>query len=48
LPTPAVEEVLEVSSSILGLFVKIGKKDMWMFQVYAPVNGATKNEKEKF
>jgi exonuclease III len=40
--------VLEVSSRILGLFVKVGKKDIWMFQVYAPVNDATKGEKEKF
>jgi hypothetical protein len=42
------EEVLEVSSRILCLFVKMGKKDIWMFQVYAPENDATKNEKEKF
>jgi len=43
-----VGEVIEVSSRILGLFVKVGKKDIWMFQVYAPVNDATKGEKEKF
>jgi hypothetical protein len=43
-----VGEVLEVSSRILGLFVKVGKKDIWMFQDYASENDATKVEKEKF
>jgi hypothetical protein len=37
-----------VSNRILGLFVKVGKKNMWMFQVYAPVNDTTKGEKETF
>jgi hypothetical protein len=42
------EEVVEVSSRILGLFVKVGNMNIWLFQVYAPVNDATKGEKDKF
>jgi hypothetical protein len=38
-------EVLEVNSTILGLFLKVGKKDICMFQVHALVNYATKDEK---
>jgi hypothetical protein len=32
-------------SNILGLFMKVGKKDMHMFQVHAPVNNGTECEK---
>jgi exonuclease III len=43
-----VGKVLEVSSRILSLFVKVGRKNISMFRIYAPVNDATKGEKMKF
>ena len=30
------------------MFMRVGKKDLWVFQVYAPINDATRCEKEKF
>ena len=35
-----VAEVVKVSKRILGLYLKVGKKMCWVYQVYAPVNDA--------
>ena len=43
-----VGEIVEVSSRVIGLFLKIGKRGCWLLQVYAPVNDATKEVREKF
>ena len=33
-----VSEVVEVSSRIISMSLKVGSRDFWVFQVYAPTN----------
>ena len=40
-----VGEVKKVNSRTIGMFVKVGKKGCWMFQIYAPINNASKEER---
>ena len=44
----SVREVVEVSKRIFGMSMRIGNKDCWLLQVYAPINEASKDEKERF
>ena len=43
-----VGEVVEVSSRIIGLFMEVGGKGCWLLQVYAPINDAAKEVRERF
>jgi len=44
----SVGEVVEVSSRVLSMFLRIEKRNCWMIQVYAPINDAGQDEREKF
>ncbi len=43
-----VGKIIEVSSRVIRLLLKTGKRGCWLLQVYAPVNDATKEVTEKF
>jgi hypothetical protein len=43
-----VSEVMVVSSRIISVAVKVGSRECWVFQVYAPTNEYHKEVKERF
>ena len=43
-----VGEVAEVNSRVISLSLKVGNRDCWLFQVYAPINDAGREVKEQF
>jgi len=43
-----VGEVVEVSSRVIGIYVKAKDKGFWLLQVYAPVNDAAQDVREGF
>jgi exonuclease III len=43
-----VGEVSEVSSRILSMQMRLGRKNCWLIQVYAPINDAAEKERETF
>jgi len=43
-----VGEVKIVNSRIIGMFLRLGKKGCWFLQIYAPVNDASQEVKDKF
>jgi hypothetical protein len=43
-----VGQVIEVNSRIMGIFMKLGKTNCWILQVYAPINDACSEERERF
>lgn len=43
-----VGQVREVNSRIIGMFMRIGKTNCWILQVYAPINDACSEDRERF
>ena len=43
-----VGEVVEVNSRVISVSLKVGGRDCWLFQIYAPINDAEREVRERF